>query len=319
MKAGQLTGPRRMDLVDVEEPSPREGEALVRLEKISICGSDIRPFAAVLDEARYPMHPGRPTHECAGVVEESYCDEYNVGQRVIVFPYAEGGFREYLAVPPQNLVALPDEGSLDTWIMCQPMGTVLYSVSRIGDVIDKNVVVLGQGAIGLSFTTFLSGMNCRELITVDLEDYRLDMSKSLGATRTLNPRYENVLDAIQDLTGGEGADVVIEAAGEHETVRQSVVMAKKFGTVIWFGMTHNEYFAIDFQQIRNKDLTMIGTSSARAGTMPRYVKQVVHMVEQGRMDPSMLVTHRMNAEDAQKAFVMYEERADGIIKVVLDM
>ena len=319
MKAGQLTGPRRMELVEVEEPSPKEGEALVRLDKISICGSDIRPFAAVMDEARYPLHPGRPVHECAGMVEESYCDEFNVGQRVIVFPFAEGGFREYLTVPPQNMVALPNEGSMDTWIMCQPMGTVLYSVSRIGDVIDKNVVVLGQGAIGLSFTAFLSGMHCRELIAVDLEDYRLDVAKSLGATRTINPRYENVMDAIQDLTEGVGADVVIEAAGEHETVRQSVVMAKKFGTVIWFGMTHNEYFAIDFQQIRNKDLTMIGTSSARAGTMPQYVKQVVHMVDQGRLDPSMLVTHRMKAEEVQEAFVMYEERADGVIKVVIDM
>ena len=319
MKAGQLTGPRRMELVEVEEPSPKEGEALVRLEKISICGSDIRPFAAVMDEARYPLHPGRPVHECAGMVEESYCDEFNVGQRVIVFPFAEGGFREYLTVPPQNMVALPSEGSMDTWIMCQPMGTVLYSVSRIGDVIDKNVVVLGQGAIGLSFTTFLSGMHCRELIAVDLEDYRLDVAKSLGATRTINPRYENVMDAIQDLTGGVGADVVVEAAGEHETVRQSVVMAKKFGTVIWFGMTHNEYFAIDFQQIRNKDLTMIGTSSARAGTMPQYVRQVVHMVDQGRLDPSILVTHQMKAEEVQEAFVMYEERADGVIKVVLDM
>lgn len=319
MKAGQLTGPRRMEMVEVDEPSPKEGEALVRLDKISICGSDIRPFAAVMDEARYPLHPGRPIHECAGMVEESYCDEFNVGQRVIVFPFAEGGFREYLAVPPQNLVALPDKGSMDTWIMCQPMGTVLYSVSRIGDVIDKNVVVLGQGAIGLSFTAFLSGMHCRELIAVDLEDYRLDVSKSLGATRTINPRYENVMEAIQELTGGVGADVVVEAAGEHETVRQSVVMAKKFGTVIWFGMTHNEYFAIDFQQIRNKDLSMIGTSSARAGTMPQYVKQVVHMVDQGRLDPSMLVTHRMKAEEVQEAFVMYEERADGVIKVVIDL
>ena len=64
---------------------------------------------------------------------------------------------------------------------------------------------------------------------------------------------------------------------------------------------------------------MIGTSSARAGTMPQYVRQVVHMVDQGRLDPSMLVTHRMPAEDVQKAFVMYEERADGIVKVVMDM
>ena len=319
MKAGQLTGPRRMELVDVAQPTPKEGEALVRLEKISICGSDIRPFAAVMDEESYPLHPGRPTHECVGVVEESLCEEFNVGQRVIAFPYSEGGFREYLAVPPASLVALPDEGPLDAWIMCQPMGTVLYSVSRIGDVIDKNVVVLGQGAIGLSFTTFLSGMNCRELIAVDLEDYRLDMSRKLGATRTINGRREDAVEAVMELTGGVGPDVVVEAAGEHDTVRQSVVMAKKFGTVIWFGMTHNEYFAIDFQQIRNKDLTMIGTSSARAGTMPRYVKQVVHMMDQGRIDPSVLVTHRMKAEAAQEAFTMYEERSDNIIKVVIDL
>ena len=84
-------------------------------------------------------------------------------------------------------------------------------------------------------------------------------------------------------------------------------------------MTHNENFAIDFQHVRDKDLTMIGTSSARAGTMPRYVKQVVHMVDQGRLDPSVFVTHRMKAEEIQRAFTMYEERSDSVIKVVMDL
>ena len=319
MIAGQLTGPRRMELVDIPDPSVGDGEALVRIEKISICGSDLRPFSAVLPEEEYPLHPGRPTHECIGVVEESACDEYHSGQRVIVFPYAQGGLRERIVVPPTGLVAIPDEGSLDTWLMCQPMGTVLYSVSRIGDVIDKNVVVLGQGAIGLSFTTFLQGMHPRELITVDLEDYRLDMSRQLGATRTINPTRDKLSEAILDLTDGEGPDIVVEAAGEHETVRQSVGLAKKFGTVIWFGMTHNEYFAIDFQQVRDKDLTMIGTSSARSGTMPRYVTQVVHMVEQKRIDPSVLVTHQMSIKEIQTALEMYESRSDGVIKVVMGM
>ena len=318
MKAGQLTGPRRLELVEIPEPTLQEGKALVRIEKISVCGSDLRPFAAVLPEEEYPLSPGRPTHECVGIVEESLCDEYNSGQRVIVFPYAQGGLRERIVVPPTGLVSLPDEGSLENWIICQPMGTVLYSVSRVGDVIGKNVVVLGQGAIGLSFTTFLSGMNPRELIAVDLEDYRLELSKRLGATRTINPRRDDVLEMVGELTEGEGADVVVEAAGEHETVRQSVVLAKKFGKVIWFGMTHDEYFAIDFQQIRDKDLTMIGTSSARAGTMPQYVKQVVHMVNQERVDPSLLVTHHMKIEEIQRALEMYEERSDGVIKVVLD-
>ena len=319
MKAGQLTGPRRMELVDVPDPTLEDGQALVRLEKVSICGSDIRPFAAVLDEEKYPLRPGRPTHECAGVVVESRCEEFNPGQRVIAFPYAQGGFREYLAVPPSGLVALPDDGSLDTWIMCQPMGTVLYSVSRIGNVIDKNVVVLGQGAIGLSFTTFLSGMSCRSLIAVDLEEYRLDIARRLGATHTINASKEDTLAAVRDLTGGEGPEVVVEAAGEHETVRQSVTMAGKYGTVIWFGMTHNEFFAIDFQQVRDKDLTMIGTSSARSGTMPRYVTQTVRMVAEGRLDPSGLVTHRMKAGELQRAFTMYEERSDRVVKVVMDL
>ena len=63
---------------------------------------------------------------------------------------------------------------------------------------------------------------------------------------------------------------------------------------------------------------MIGTSSARAGTMPQYVKQVVHMVNQERVDPSLLVTHHMKIDEIQRALEMYEERSDGVIKVVMD-
>ncbi len=318
MKAAQLTAPRSMEIVEVPAPEIKDGEVLVRVEKISICGSDLRSFSVTLPEEQYPVPPGRPTHECAGVVEESRSEAFNPGQRVIAFPFEQGGFREALAMSPTNLVAVPSDGSLDTWVMCQPMGTVLYAVNRMGNVIDKNVVVLGQGAIGLSFTRFLSGMNCRELIAVDLEDYRLDMSRRMGATRTLNPLRDNVTEAVAELTGGVGADIVVEAAGQHETVRQAIVLSKQFGTIIMFGITHSENFAVDFRQIRDKDLTMIATSSARTGMMPQFVRQTVHMVEQGRLDPTPLITHHLKAEEAQEAFLMYEERRDGIIKVVMD-
>jgi len=181
------------------------------------------------------------------------------------------------------------------------------------------VVILGQGAIGLSFTRFISGMNCRELIVVDLEENRLQLAKTLGATIAINPKTDDVESILLEVTNGLGPDIVVEAAGEHETVQQSVKLAKKFGTVIWMGMTHAEFFPIDFDQVRNKDLTMIGTSSARAGTMPRYVTQVVHMVNQGRLDPRFLLTHKMDSSEIQKALETYETRKDGMIKVVLDM
>lgn len=318
MKAAQLTAPRKMEIVEVEAPNIEDGEVLVRVDKVSICGSDLRPFSVTLPEEQYPVPPGRPTHECAGVVEESRSDAFNPGDRVIAFPFEQGGFRETLSMSPDNLVAVPQQGSLDTWIMCQPMGTVLYAVNRMGNVIDKNIVVLGQGAIGLSFTRFLSGMACRELITVDLEDYRLDLSTQMGATRTLNPLRDNVTDAIAELTGGVGADVVVEAAGLHETVRHAIVLAKQFGSVILFGITHSENFPVDFKQIRDKDLTMVATSSARTGMMPQFVRQAVHMVDQGRLDPTPLITHHLKADQVQDAFLMYEERRDGIIKVVMD-
>ncbi len=319
MKAGQLTGPRRYEIIETDEPEIKNGQVMVKVEKISICGSDIRPFSRVYPEEAYPMPIGRPTHEVVGIIEDSMAQGFNPGERVIVFPYEQGGFRERIAVTPECLVRLPITGSLDTWILCQPMGTVLYAVSRMGDVIDKNVIILGQGAIGLSFTKFLSGMNCRELIVVDLEDNRLELAKSLGATIAINPKTDDVESILGEITKGIGPDIVVEAAGEHETVQQSVRLAKKFGTVIWMGMTHEEFFPIDFEQVRNKDLTMIGTSSARAGTMPQYVTQVVHMVNQGRIDPMFLLTHKMDSSEIQKALETYETRKDGMIKVILDM
>jgi len=319
MKAAQIIGPRQIKMIETPITVLNEGEVLIRVKKVSICGSDIRAFRAVLPEEQYPLAPGRPIHEVVGEVVKSSCREFNVGVRVIAFPYGKGGLKEYMSVAPSALVSLPERGSLDTWLMCQPLGTVLYSISRMGDLIDKNVVILGQGAMGLGFTKFLSGMNLRQLIAVDFEDYRLDLARELGASSTINSNCDDVLVKIRELTNGQGADVVVEAAGENLAVQQSVLLAKKFGVVIWFGITTDPHFGFDFRYIRDNDLTIISTSSTRSGNMPRYVRHAVDMVDQNRIDPDFLITHKMGLADIQRAFEMHESRSDGIIKVVLDL
>ena len=319
MRAGQLTSPQRLELVHVSEPTLQDGEVLVRLQRVSICGSDMLTFSRVLPEEEYPAVPGRPNHECAGVVEESRSEEFNPGRRVIVFPSNGNGLAEYLVEPPARLVPLPDDGALEHWVMCQHLGTVLYGISRLGDVIGKRVVVLGQGAIGLGFTNFLSRMNLQELIVTDLLDYRLDMSQRLGATHTINAQREDVYQVVRELTGGEGADIVVEAAGKMETARQAIFVAKLSGMVEYFGVPHEDVFPVDFRAFWDQQLTLISTSSGRVGAMYRYVTQTVHMIKQKRLDPSVLVTHRMKLEDMQQAYTMYEEKTDGIIKVVIDI
>ena len=102
-------------------------------------------------------------------------------------------------------------------------------------------------------------------------------------------------------------------------VQQSVLLAKKFGVVIWFGITTDPHFGFDFRYIRDNDLTIISTSSTRSGNMPRYVRHAVDMVDQNRIDPGFLITHKMGLADIQRAFEMHESRSDGIIKVVLDL
>lgn len=319
MKAAQMIGPRQIKLIETPNTASIEGEVLVKVNKVSICGSDIRAFRAVLPEEQYPLSPGRPIHEVVGEVVTIASGEFNIGDQVIAFPYGQGGLKEYISIPPSALVLLPEQGSLDTWLMCQPLGTVLYSISRMGDLIDKNVVILGQGAIGLGFTRLLSGMNLRQLIAVDLEDYRLDLARELGASCTINSNCDDVLGKVRELTNGHGADVVVEAAGENLAVQQSVLLARKFGTVIWFGITTDPHFRFDFRYIRDNDLTIISTSSTRSGNMHRYVRHAVDMVHQNRIDPNFLITHKMVVDDIQKAFEMFESRSDGIIKVILDL
>ena len=171
MRAARLSSPKQFELLDVDVPILEDGQVLIRLQRLSICGSDLRIYDRLLPEEEYPLGPGRPGHECAGVVEDSRSDEYRAGQRVIVLPSTSAGLVEYVAEAPGRIIPLPDEGDLTALLMCQPMGTVMYCCKRIGNVLSKRVVVLGQGAIGLNFTDMMVRQGASQVIAVDLLDY----------------------------------------------------------------------------------------------------------------------------------------------------
>ena len=165
MKAARLVGPKLFELLEAETPEAQDGQCLVKLERVSVCGSDIRHGFAINPEEMYPMPVGNPCHELAGVIVESRTDAYHEGQRVIVIPArGAGGLVEYIVSDPGRMILLPDEGPLDEWVMCQPSGTVLYSCQQMPNLLGKNVVVMGQGSIGLSFTMITSRIGARNVI-----------------------------------------------------------------------------------------------------------------------------------------------------------
>ncbi|MCE2463357.1 MAG: zinc-binding dehydrogenase [Dehalococcoidia bacterium] len=247
MKAALLAGPKRFEFVDVETPTPKDGECLIKMERMSICGSDIRHgYGPIYPEEEYPLAVGKPCHECAGVEVESRTDTFREGQRVIVLPSNDmGGLVEYITSNPGRMIALPDHGDLTDWIMCQPSGTALFTCKKLGSVLGKSVLIVGQGAIGLSFTMLTSLLGARQVITVDMLDYRLEYSREFGATHTVNPDQQDVREAVQEITQGEWPDITVEAAGYPDTLDMSFRLVRPDGVVVVFGMQGGEIIPVD--------------------------------------------------------------------------
>ena len=322
MKAARISAPKTWEIMDVDTPALEDGQCLIKLERWSVCGSDIRHgYGDVYPEEEYPMRVGDPCHECAGTIVESRTDRFREGQRVIALPGigGNGGLVEYMASAPDRMVALPDEGSLDEWIMCQPSGTVLYSCQQMETILGKRVLIFGQGSIGLSFTAITARSGARQVIAVDLEDYRLEYSKRFGATHTINPTKENLDEAIAEITGGRGAEISVEAAGYPDTLNNVFKHVSKFGRCIIFGLIGGteEMTPLHFRQFFGNTPTIIPTAGAASGDAVGHIERMVELKERGWWDPGEMVTHRMKFDQVKEAYDMYENRDDQIVKVVM--
>jgi threonine dehydrogenase-like Zn-dependent dehydrogenase len=320
MQAVRLVGPQRFEFTDVDVPAPKQGEVLVKIEALSVCGSDLRSYDRVLPEEQYPLPIGRPCHEVVGVIEESLADNIKRGQRVIAVTN-QGGMVEYAAVTSDLIVPVPD--SLDDpslWVLCQPVGTVIYAMQKLGSVLGKKVVVLGQGPIGLTFTEFLARGGASQVIVTDVIDFRLETAKRLGATHTINAAREDVAEAVKQITGGEMADITIEACGRPETCHQAFEVLKRLGTSVIFGMTHTEdIFEFNWAMMYSKLPNIIVTNSAAAGERVDNVKIAVDLVNQGRFDVAHMVTHRLSWKDVSRAFELYSKKNEESLKVLMSV
>ena len=323
MKAAQLVGPKRFELVDVDTPTISDGECLIRVDRVSICGSDIRHgYGPVLPEEEYPLEVGRPCHECAGTVVESRADQFREGQRVIYIPQAGiGGMTEYTKSIPGRMAALPDHGDLSEWVMCQPSGTVFYSCSKMGNLLGKSVLIMGQGAIGQSFTMITSRIGASHVIAVDLLDYRLEFSKKFGATHTINPNNVDLVEAVNEITQGQGVDVAVEAAGFPDTLDGALRVVKQFGTVIVFGVQGEDIVPVNTRLWLDKQPTIIPTVGARSGDPISQIRHMVALKDRGWADPAQMVTHRVGFTPGEvtSAYDMYEQYTDNVLKVVLNI
>lgn len=348
MKAALNYGVQDVRVEEVPDPKIQEPtDVIVKVTTGAICGSDLHIYRGHF-ELNEKDGVG---HEFVGTVEETGKDVKTLkkGDKVIgpfwvscgncyycnkglttsclnggCFGFGDllGGYpgcqAEYIRVAHADgtLVKVPESLSdnksdektlfLGDNISTGYHGAVLGNINH-GDT----VVVLGDGAVGLFATYGATLFNPKNVITIGHHDYRLDIAKKYGATTTINSKNNGFEEKVKELTDGMGADVVIECVGTTDCLQQSLNIVRPGGTVSFVGLFW-EPFPLNVTDFFLRNLTL------RGGVAPsrKYIPELMPLIEEGRLDPTHVITHRLSLDEVPKGYEIMNNRSDGAIKVI---
>ena len=335
MKTLRLHGLHDLRLREEPTPVPGEGQALLKVASVGICGSDLHWFS------QQGIGDGRLTrplvlgHEFAATIADGSC----AGQRVAVEPaiscgvcelclrghpnlcanvifaghsVQDGALRENMIWPIENLFPLPDALSDDDGVMLEPLGVAIHAIDLGHLKVGMTVGVFGCGPIGLLIVQLARLSGAAKIVATDLRPQRVDAAKALGAQHAFltdgSPDGRPILAA----TGGRGVDVAFEVAGAQAAVDDAFAAVIPGGKVILAGIPDDDKTSFSASLARRKGLT-IKLVRRMKHTYPRAIQ----LVESGLVDVRSLVTHRFSLEDAAKAFAVAEKREG--IKVIVTM
>lgn len=315
MRAVQIVEPGKLEMIDMPMPVQGKEQVLTRTALVSICGSDWPVALYGRPEVTYPLDPGRPCHEIVSIVESSDLAEFKPGDRVLsIAPPAYDGLREYHVRGRREIIKLPQDRPLEEVILSQPLGVVLRVCRKWPNILGWTAVVIGQGSIGMMFTLMLRMLGARKIITLDLEDYRLAMSRAIGATHTLNSSKDDPIKFVMDLTDGVGVDMVVEAVGMEATANLTIQLVKRGGYVTMYGIQKQSPVGLDLISFVRREITLL---TSQAGDRDLDYGLAVDLISSGQIVMPALITHTLAVTDAKRAFELAHDRTDGVIKIGL--
>ncbi len=347
MKGYVLNGINDFSLKDIDIPRVRENEVLVKVRAAGICGSDI-PRIYTTGAHRHPIVLG---HEFAGEV----CDcNYSTkeakawaGKRVGVFPLipcqecqpclnkryemcrnynylgsrCDGGFAEYVAVPMDNLIELPDSVTFEQAAMLEPMAVAVHAMRGFEIDKDDSVVICGLGTIGLMLIMFLKDLGVKNILAIGNKDFQYKKALEFGITE------ENFCDSrkvspdkwINDRTKGQGVDIFFECVGKNETFSLGVDSLAPLGKLMLVGNPYSDMGLskdIYWKILRNQ-LTVKGTwNSSFTGDENDDWHYVLNRISSGDMGVDRLISHRFSMEDFGKGFLIMRDKTEDYIKIM---
>lgn len=334
MKIARLQEPKRMEVEEMPKPTIGPDEALIKVAACGVCGTDVEAYLGKVPRGWTITYPFRMGHEVAGMVVEVGENVTNVqpGDRVVadgrlicgycyycrrgMFSacenqgYFSGGLAQYSNYPYQNLTLVPDEVSLEEAAFAEPLACVINGQSKLDIPFGGVAVVIGDGPIGLLHLQLLRHRGAFTVM-VGLLEHRLAKARELGANAVINAEKEDVAERVRELSAGRGADVVINAVGKAEVLKQAIDLAGRRGQLLYFAATLEPEVTLDLDLIHYKELRVIGSYDS---IVAQY-EEALALMKAGIIDVQSMITHRLPLADVQQGYEIARKREG--IKVII--
>jgi len=339
MKTIQMPQPGQVVITDMEKPVPKEGEALLKLLYGGICGSDLGSYRGGNAYVVYPCIPG---HEFSAEIVEIGANDKGLKPGMIVTcnPYfncgrcyscrrglvnactdnqtmgvqRQGAFSQYITMPIERIYdgkGLPPK----TLALIEPFCISYHGVTRGQVKAGDKVLVVGAGTIGVLAAVAAKAKGA-EVTICDVAPEKLDYAYATFGLdhKLLNASPEAFAKGVEELTGGDGYDVAIEAVGMPQTFQNCIDAACFGGRVVLIGVSKRNIDDFFFTIIQKKELNIYGSRNA----LKRDFEELIDLVKGGKVDLEKIVTNEYAWTDAPRAFAEFSENAGKMLKVVLN-
>lgn len=325
-------------LEDVSVPEYGVNDVLIKVKKTAICGTDIHIYSwddwaqatipvpmtvghefygeivAVGDEVKGLEIGQRVSGE--GHITCGFCRNCRAGKRHLcrntlgVGVNRPGCFGEFLSMPASNVIVLPDNITAEQASILDPLGNAAHCALAF-DVVGEDVLITGAGPIGIMAVAIVKHIGARHVVITDVNDYRLELARKMGATRAVNIRHQSLSDVVDELGMLEGFDIGLEMSGNPAAFNDMLKVMNHGGQVAMLGIPPKE-MAIDWNQVIFKGLVIKGIYGRE---MFETWYKMIAMLQSG-LDISPVITHQFAIDDYKQAFETMASGQSG--KVILD-
>jgi threonine dehydrogenase-like Zn-dependent dehydrogenase len=338
MKALFLTQVGKSEVFEIDKPIPKSGEVLLKVEMVGFCGGDMNGFKGLFPLQEYPNILG---HEVGAVIEELGADvpsHLRIGSKVTLYPYLAcgtcvacrkgrpnacktnktmgvrrpGAMTRFVCAPWQDLF-VSDQLSVRELALAEPLTVGFHAVAR-GRVDSQDIVaVLGCGIVGLGAVAAAVNRHAT-VIAIDLDDAKLAIARKIGVANTINPSKEDLHQRLQEITNGDGPDVIIEAVGSPSTYRSAVEEVAFLGRVVCIGYAKApvEFNTSLFVQ---KEIEILGSRNCVGKS---DFPEVLSYLEAKKFPVEDVISKVISIDEGPETLKSWAENPQGIIKIMID-